>query len=98
MLRPCHRAIESVTQLGPVRPTHLRLPSGGPGWLPPEAKFIYRQRASHAEWTNALARNRGLQHLAVRGLARVRAIFLWFALAHTVAQGLLLVRRAEVAA
>ena len=40
----------------------------------------------------------GLQHLAVRGLARVRAIFLWFALAHTVAQGLLLVRRAEVAA
>jgi hypothetical protein len=60
----------------------------------PEAKFIDRQRASHAEWTNALARNRGLQHLPVRGLARVRAIFLWFALAHNVAQGLLLAERA----
>lgn len=64
----------------------------------PEAKLIYRQRAANAEWTNALARNRGLQRLPVRGLARVRAVFLWFALAHNLAQGLLLRQRAGAAA
>jgi transposase len=48
----------------------------------PEAKVIYRQRAATAEWTNAQARNRGLQRLPVRGLAKVRSVLLWFALAH----------------
>lgn len=47
-----------------------------------EAKAIYRQRAAVAEWTNAQARNRGLQRLPVRGLAKVRSVLLWFALAH----------------
>ena len=47
-----------------------------------EAKAIYRDRAATAEWVNAQARNRGLQRLPVRGLAKVRSVLLWFALAH----------------
>jgi transposase len=47
-----------------------------------EAKAIYRQRASTAECVNALARNRGLQRLLVRGLQKVKAVALWYALAH----------------
>jgi len=47
-----------------------------------EAKAIYRQRAATAECVNALARNRGLQRLQVRGLAKVKAVVLWYALAH----------------
>jgi Transposase DDE domain len=47
-----------------------------------EAKEIYKQRASSVECVNALARHRGLQRLLVRGLHKVRAILLWFALAH----------------
>jgi len=47
-----------------------------------EAKAIYRQRASTAECVNALARNRGLQRFLVRGLRKVKAVVLWYALAH----------------
>lgn len=47
-----------------------------------EAKAIYRERASTAECVNALARNRGLQRFMVRGLRKVKAIALWYALAH----------------
>lgn len=47
-----------------------------------EAKAIYRQRASTAECVNALARNRGLQRFLVRGLQKVKAVALWYALAH----------------
>ena len=49
-----------------------------------EGKAVYRQRGATAEWVNALARNRGLQQLRVRGLAKVRSVLLWFALAHNV--------------
>jgi len=48
----------------------------------PEAKDIYKQRASTAECVNAITRNRGLRQFLVRGLAKVRAVVLWFALAH----------------
>jgi transposase len=48
----------------------------------PEAKEIYKQRASTAECVNALARNRGLYQFRVRGLVKVRAALLWFVLAH----------------
>lgn len=48
----------------------------------PDGQAVYRQRAATAEWVNALARNRGLQRLPVRGLERVRSVLLWFALAH----------------
>jgi len=50
------------------------------------AKATYRLRAASAEWTNALARNRGLGQFRVRGLARVRSILLWYALAHNLAR------------
>lgn len=47
-----------------------------------EAKQIYKQRASTAECVNALARQRGLQQFRVRGLQKVRAVAIWFAVAH----------------
>jgi len=46
------------------------------------AKAIYRERAATAECVNALARNRGLTAVRVRGQAKVRAVLVWFALAH----------------
>lgn len=48
---------------------------------------IYRQRGATSECINAQARNRGLRHVLVRGLERVRAVLLWYALAHNVAAG-----------
>jgi len=62
------------------------------------AKEIYKERASTAECVNAIARNRGLRQFLVRGLPKVRAVALWFALAHNlmraVALGALAVRMA----
>lgn len=43
---------------------------------------VYRERASTSECVNALARSRGLRQFLVRGLAKVRTVALWFALAH----------------
>lgn len=43
---------------------------------------VYKQRATTAECVNALARNRGLQRLPVRGLGKVRAVAYLYALAH----------------
>jgi transposase len=47
-----------------------------------EAKAIYKERAATSECVNALARNRGLHQFVVRGLGKVKAVLLWFALAH----------------
>jgi transposase len=47
-----------------------------------EAKAIYKERAATSECVNALARNRGLHQFVVRGLRKVKAVLLWFALAH----------------
>jgi transposase len=47
-----------------------------------QAKVIYKDRAATAECVNALARSRGLIRVLVRGLAKVKAIALWYALAH----------------
>ena len=47
-----------------------------------EAKTIYKDRAATAECVNAQARNRGMVLLPVRGLAKVKCIATWFALAH----------------
>ena len=54
----------------------------------PEAKEIYKQRASTVECVNAQARNRGLQRLLVRGLSKARAVLLWYAIAHNLMRGL----------
>jgi hypothetical protein len=51
------------------------------------AKAIYKERAATSECVNAQARNRGLVRLLVRGLRKVRAIALWFAIAHNVVCG-----------
>ena len=45
-------------------------------------KAIYKERAATSECVNAIARNRGLHQFLVRGLAKVKAVLLWFALAH----------------
>ena len=62
-----------------------------------EAKSIYRQRAASAEWVNAQARNRGLGQFLVRGMAKARAVVLWYALAHNLMQSSYLTARAQPA-
>ena len=47
-----------------------------------EAKKIYKERASTAEWVNAGMRNRGLYQFLVRGVNKVRAVALMQALVH----------------
>jgi transposase len=47
-----------------------------------ESKALYKQRGESAEWTNACARRHGLYQLRVRGLQKVQAVLLLFALAH----------------
>jgi hypothetical protein len=45
-------------------------------------KAVYKDRAATAECINALARGRGLIRVWVRGLVKVKAVALWYALAH----------------
>lgn len=52
-----------------------------------EAQRLYRLRSATAEWTNAQARNRGLYRVTVRGLAKVKAVLLLYALVHNFVQG-----------
>ena len=77
------------TPKDPTRNPHAPLPTDPPAvaaWRErmgtPEAQAIYKERAATAECVNAQARNRGLRQLAVRGLAKVRVIAVWYALAH----------------
>jgi len=55
-----------------------------------QAKVIYRERAATAECVNALARNRGLQRFLVRGLRKVKAVVLWYVLAHNLMRAMAL--------
>jgi hypothetical protein len=52
-----------------------------------DAKEIYKERAATVECANAQARNRGMTKFVVRGLEKVKAIALWFALAHNMMCG-----------
>jgi transposase len=61
------------------------------------AQEIYKERAATAECINAQARNRGLVRLLVRGLKKVKAIALWYAIAHNVVCGVRLRARATLA-
>ncbi len=45
-----------------------------------DAKELYKQRPSVAEFPNAECRNRGLHQFRVRGLAKVKAVALWHAI------------------
>ena len=58
-----------------------------------EAKEIYKERAATAECINAIARNRNLWFIRVRGLVKARAVALWYALAHNLRRAVAL--RAE---
>jgi transposase len=62
----------------------------------PEGQAIYRHR-SRAECVNADLRYRGLIRLTVRGTAKARTVFTWFALAHNLMRGLSLRRLAAAA-
>lgn len=46
-----------------------------------EAQTKYKQR-SKCEWSNAQCRNRGMWQFTVRGLAKVKAVVLWYVLVH----------------
>jgi transposase len=60
-----------------------------------EAKEIYKERAATAECVNAIARNRNLWFIRVRGLVKARAVALWYALAHNLRRALALCAEAE---
>lgn len=59
-----------------------------------EAKEIYKQRAATAECVNAIARGRGLMRFVVRGLNKVKAVALWYALAHNLMRAVALAQPA----
>ena len=64
----------------------------------PESKEIYKERASTAEWVNAQARNRGLQQFRVRGLQKVKAVALLYAIVHNLVHAITLyTKSAQVA-
>jgi hypothetical protein len=54
------------------------------------AKAIYKQRAATAECVNAIARGRGLTQFLVRGLDKVKAVALWYAIAHNMMRAITL--------
>ena len=58
------------------------------------AKKIYKQRAATAECVNAIARGRGLSQFLVRGLQKVKAVVLWYALAHNLMRAVALTQPA----
>lgn len=62
-----------------------------------EAQVVYKQRASTAECVNALARNRGLRQFLVRGLHKIKAVVLWYALAHNLVRAAWLRRQGGLA-
>jgi transposase len=57
------------------------------------AKTIYRLRCQTAEWVNALARNRGLYQMPVRGSKKCRTVAVMYAITHNLMQAMKL--RAE---
>lgn len=63
-----------------------------------QAKEIYKQRAATAECVNAQARNRGLWRLLVRGVKKVKAVALWYAIAHNLRRALSLRAKLNLAA
>ena len=61
------------------------------------AKKIYKWRAATAECVNAQARRRGLSQLLVRGIENVRAVTLWFAIAHNLMRAVALRPKLSIA-
>jgi len=93
------------TPRDPARDPHRPLPDDGPGvasWRRrmgrAGAKATYKLRSATSECVNAIARNRGLRQLPVRGRRKVRTVLLWFALAHDMVREIALRRAASEAA
>jgi len=61
-----------------------------------QAKEIYKERAATAECVNAIARNRGLQQFRVRGSPKVKAVILWYVLAHNLMRAVALRAQQEI--
>lgn len=76
--------VESVDRYAPHRRDTPAVAAWRQRMATPAAQAIYKDRAASAECVNALARNRGLRQFLVRGLAKVKAIALWQAIAHNV--------------
>lgn len=82
------------TPRDPDRNPHRPLPHDAPAvarWRKrmgrATAKEIYKLRAATSECVNAIARNRGLRQLTVRGRRKVRAVALWYVLAQGMMRG-----------
>jgi transposase len=97
--RDCVIYAPVVKPKDPERDPHVALPTDSPAiadWRQrmgtAEAKQIYKLRGATAECVNAIARNRGLQQLRVRGQIKAKAVLLWYAIAHN------LMRRVSLAA
>jgi transposase len=88
--------VDSVDRYAPHRRDTPAVATWRQRMATPAAQTIYKDRAANAECVNALARNRGLRQFLVRGLAKVTAIALWYAIAHNVLRAVSL--RAAVAA
>jgi transposase len=93
------------TPRDPERDPHRPLPDDAPGvarWRRrmgrAAAQEIYKLRAATSECVNAIARNRGLRQLPVRGRRKVRTVLLWFALAHDLMREIALREAASEAA
>ena len=56
------------------------------------AREIYKLRCQTAEWVNAMARNRGLLQMPVRGQSKCGTVAAMYAIAHNLMQALKLPR------
>jgi len=80
--------VETVDRYAPHRRDSAVVAAWRQRMATPAAQVIYKERAASAECVNALARNRGLRQLLVRGLAKVKAIALWYAIAQNLLRAL----------
>lgn len=76
--------VETVDRYAPHRRDTPAVTAWRKRMATPAAQAIYKDRAASAECVNALARQRGLRQVLVRGLEKVKAIALWYAIAHNV--------------
>lgn len=83
---PLEEALRATDTLAEPTPETNNYGPGVQEWLArmktEEAKAISKHRPASVECTNADARNRGFYQILVRGLKKIRAVVLWFALAH----------------
>ena len=79
--------VEGIDRYAPHRRDSAAVAAWRARMATAEGQGIYKERAGTAECVNAQARNRGLVRLLVRGVEKVKAVALWFAIAHNVVCG-----------